>query len=237
MNTLPLRFTLKNPDQQHLGIAVSVIIHAGLFSALAISEQPLTRPSFQYPMIEVAGFSVSSQEQSVSRASADPINPLPKSPAANPTPETRAQSRSRSALRSATSAIKESEPSTKLKEPISESIPTDSATTSVSHSAETTGSADSTTPPDFRSASLHNPPTTYPMMAARRGIQGTVKLKVQVLPNGEPGAIELAASSGSEVLDESAMEQVRKWHFIPARRRNIAVPGWVIVPLVFELKR
>lgn len=75
------------------------------------------------------------------------------------------------------------------------------------------------------------------MMAARRGIQGTVKLKVQVLPNGEPGAVELAARSGSEVLDESAMEQVRKWHFIPARRRNIAVPGWVIVPLVFELKR
>jgi protein TonB len=75
------------------------------------------------------------------------------------------------------------------------------------------------------------------MMAARRGIEGIVKLKVQVLPNGEAGLIELATSSGADVLDTSAIEQVRKWRFIPARRKNVAVTGWVIVPLVFELTR
>ncbi|MFZ4655320.1 MAG: chromate transporter [Methylococcaceae bacterium] len=48
--------------------------------------------------------------------------------------------------------------------------------------------------------------------------------------NPGPGFIELAASG----VDETAMEHVQKWHLILARRRNIAVLGWVIVPLVFE---
>lgn len=48
--------------------------------------------------------------------------------------------------------------------------------------------------------------------------------------NPGPGFIELAASGGSEFLDETAMEHVQKWHLILARRRNIAVLGWVQNP-------
>ena len=190
-------------------------------------------------MIEVAEFSTSLSQNPASTASVAPLNPkpLPQKAVADPLPKTIPQTRQNQVLKSAPSATKQRATPPPKEEALPESPASNSAAVSNSRSGEAAGNADTTTPPDFRSASLHNPPTAYPMMAARRGIEGIVKLKVQVLPNGEPGLIELATSSGADVLDTSAIEQVRKWRFIPARRKNVAVTGWVIVPLVFELTR
>jgi protein TonB len=81
-----------------------------------------------------------------------------------------------------------------------------------------------------------NPKPPYPLEARNKGYQGRVLLKVEVLPDGRVGEIELKESSGYEVLDESALATVKKWRFIPARKGKVAISCWVNVPITFQLK-
>jgi TonB family protein len=81
-----------------------------------------------------------------------------------------------------------------------------------------------------------NPKPPYPQEARNKGCEGKVKLKVEVLPDGRVGEIELKDSSGYEVLDQSALATVKKWRFIPARNGKVPISCWVIVPITFQLK-
>jgi protein TonB len=89
--------------------------------------------------------------------------------------------------------------------------------------------------PDFRAAYLSNPPPAYPRSARRSGEQGTVTLRVHVDRGGVPTQVEIERSSGSNVLDLAALEAVRNWRFVPARRGTDPVAAWVIVPVAFRL--
>jgi protein TonB len=89
--------------------------------------------------------------------------------------------------------------------------------------------------PDFRAAYLNNPPPPYPRSARRSGEQGTVTLRVHVATDGVPTRVELERSSGSPTLDEAALEAVKTWRFVPARRGTDPVAAWVIVPVIFRL--
>jgi protein TonB len=90
-------------------------------------------------------------------------------------------------------------------------------------------------PPRFGAAYLHNPAPDYPQMARRLGQQGRVLLKVLVAENGMADTVELATSSGFEKLDQAAIEAVKKWSFIPAKRSNQAISAYVLVPVKFSL--
>lgn len=92
------------------------------------------------------------------------------------------------------------------------------------------------TPPLFNAAYLRNPAPAYPAAARRSGDQGTVMLKVLVSPEGVPLLIELDQSSGSKLLDGAALDAVKNWQFVPARRGAENVEGWVRVPVVFKLE-
>lgn len=92
-------------------------------------------------------------------------------------------------------------------------------------------------PPSFGAAYLRNPAPAYPAAAQRNGVQGTVTLKVHVTREGFPSRVELEKSSGSTPLDQAALETVKTWRFVPARRGAEAVEDTVIVPIVFRLKR
>jgi protein TonB len=81
-----------------------------------------------------------------------------------------------------------------------------------------------------------NPKPPYPEIARRRGYEGTVRLKVEVLASGEVGRIWIKESSGYEVLDRSALKTVKHWGFIPARFSGIPVKSTVIIPVTFQLK-
>jgi protein TonB len=89
----------------------------------------------------------------------------------------------------------------------------------------------------YNSASLSNPRTRYPRMAQERGWEGTVLLKVQVLPSGEAGEVSVARSSEHETLDEAAVEQVKEWRFEPARRDGKPVASVISIPITFKLKK
>lgn len=90
---------------------------------------------------------------------------------------------------------------------------------------------------DYKAAYLNNPKPPYPALAFQMRIEGTVRLKALVLPDGSCGEVLLAESSGNELLDRSAMNTVRQWKFVPAKSQGKDVSQWVSIPITFALKR
>jgi protein TonB len=92
--------------------------------------------------------------------------------------------------------------------------------------------------PSFGGAAyLSNPKPAYPALAKRMGLEGTVRLKVLISREGSALKIEIAQSSGHEILDKAATEAVRNWRFTPAHQGDSLVDEWVQVPVVFRLKK
>jgi len=81
-----------------------------------------------------------------------------------------------------------------------------------------------------------NPKPPYPLAARRLGVEGVVTLEVLVRPDGSPAEVRVQHSSGSPLLDESALDTVRtRWRFLPARRGNVPVESRVTFPVRFRL--
>lgn len=91
-------------------------------------------------------------------------------------------------------------------------------------------------PPKFGAAYLHNPAPSYPPLARRLGEQGRVLLRVLVSSNGDADTVALEDSSGFSKLDEAAIQAVKKWRFIPAKRSNQPISAYVLVPVKFSLE-
>lgn len=89
--------------------------------------------------------------------------------------------------------------------------------------------------PRFDADYLDNPKPAYPPLSRRLREEGVVMVRVHVMPNGLPDAVELKRSSGSARLDESALAAVRRWKFVPATSAGTAVAAWVVVPIAFSL--
>jgi len=94
----------------------------------------------------------------------------------------------------------------------------------------------SITLPRFSADYLNNPPPVYPALARRLGEQGRVMLRVLVRADGTPVEVEIDRSSGFARLDRAALDAVRKWRFIPARRGDTPVTAPVLVPISFTLE-
>src|SRR5690606_9948978 len=74
------------------------------------------------------------------------------------------------------------------------------------------------TQPLAYAAYLRSPAPEYPAAALRRGYEGKVLLRVQVSAEGLAKTVEIAQSSGRDILDEAAVKTVRKWRFVPAMK-------------------
>jgi len=81
-----------------------------------------------------------------------------------------------------------------------------------------------------------NPRPLYPQEARKKGYEGEVLLKVEVLANGRVGRVEVKKSSGYEMLDRSALTAIKKWKFIPASQGDGSIPCWVNIPIKFQLQ-
>jgi len=90
--------------------------------------------------------------------------------------------------------------------------------------------------PRFDADYLDNPKPPYPALSRRMGEAGKVVLRVQVAASGLPTDVTLHTPSGFERLDRAALDTVRRWKFVPARRGDEAVAAGVLVPIVFSLK-
>jgi protein TonB len=75
----------------------------------------------------------------------------------------------------------------------------------------------------------------YPLLARKRGYQGTVLLEVLVSKDGKAASIQLSRSSGYNILDRAAIKGVREWLFYPAKRGDELLEMWVKIPIRFTL--
>ncbi len=70
----------------------------------------------------------------------------------------------------------------------------------------------------------------YPRLARERGIQGVVRVRFKLKPSGVVDRVEIAKSSGSEVLDAASVKTVYRASPMPY------VNGWLEVPMTYVLK-
>lgn len=83
---------------------------------------------------------------------------------------------------------------------------------------------------------VENPKPFYPQEARKKGFQGEVVLRIEVLSNGLVGQVEIKKSSGYDLLDRSALTTVKQWRFIPAKKGEEVIPLWVNIPIKFQLR-
>ena len=100
---------------------------------------------------------------------------------------------------------------------------------------EGSGNGLSVTGPSISAGYLSNPTPQYPAIARRQKLQGTTILRVLVNPEGRPESVTLNKSSGIRILDETALDAVKQWLFVPARCGAKAVSAWVDIPIRFRL--
>lgn len=91
-------------------------------------------------------------------------------------------------------------------------------------------------PPRIDATRLDNPAPVYPMRSRQLREQGRVLLDVYIVPDGSVGEIRVRESSGFPRLDRSALETVKGWRYLPARRGGEAIPYWYVQPVNFTLR-
>lgn len=83
----------------------------------------------------------------------------------------------------------------------------------------------------------YSPMPEYPDSARKAGWQGTVTLRVLVDEEGKSKSVEVYQSSGFALLDQAAVETVRKrWRFYPAREGEKRVENRIRIPIEFSLR-
>lgn len=83
---------------------------------------------------------------------------------------------------------------------------------------------------------ISKPEPLYPRMARLRGWEGTVIVRVLVGASGRPQQTEILASSGYSVLDQSALDAIRRWKF-QAPPRHLSQAGvWVEQSVHFQIR-
>lgn len=89
--------------------------------------------------------------------------------------------------------------------------------------------------PSTRASYLNNPRPPYPASSKRLGETGTVLLRVLVDANGSAERVAVKKSSGFDALDNSALETVQRWRFVPGKRKGIPTAMEYTVPVAFRL--
>ena len=69
----------------------------------------------------------------------------------------------------------------------------------------------------------------YPRAARRMGIEGTAVVRFKLKPQGQVEAVEIAESSGSDILDHASLQTVRDAAPLPYKE------GWLKVGIVFKI--
>lgn len=162
-----------------------------------------------------------------------PPPPLPQPTPPPPKPEPKVLSSTRPSPSPMTALPPEEKPT----EPALTEPPTAAAAPAPA-TAAAAPAAPTVVPPDFRAAYLNNPGPQYPYASKRLREEGEVLLKVLVSEAGKAEQVRVEQSSGFPRLDEAAVEVVQKrWRFVPAQEDGRAVAAWVLVPMIFELKK
>ena len=84
---------------------------------------------------------------------------------------------------------------------------------------------------------VYQPTPEYPDMARQNGWEGTVTLRLELRADGTVGDVQVAHSSGHDVLDTAAQEAVKTWKHMPAPQEGVPVTRWAEINLTFKLDK
>jgi TonB family protein len=71
----------------------------------------------------------------------------------------------------------------------------------------------------------------YPILARKRGIEGTVTVSFKIDARGSPQDVKIVRSSGYQILDEEVPKMLRKASPFPE------LSGDIVIPVIFRLKK
>jgi len=225
------------------GAVVAALVlsgHAAVFAA--ISQRPVSDTSAVLEPMMVSLVEESAPMKSKVQARPQPVQPKPSKvePAVKQQPQPIVQPKTEPVpatvqAEAAPHTKTQAEPSQPQQEKIAEAVPNPEPAAQVAK--EVPAEAEPVfQPPRFGVSYLRNPSPEYPPISRRLKEQGKVMLRVMVTAMGEPAAIEVDKSSGFERLDQAAIEAVKQWRFVAAKRGEQAVNAWVLVPLSFSVK-
>lgn len=232
-----------------VGAACAALLHGSALAALLLTPTQPPRPLPRETLMLVDFVAVAPPPPPAAAPQPEPPAPRriepPPEPRAQPKPQPPRPSAPRTTPAPPKPAAAEPAPL-----PVAEAPPLSAVAASSEASADTaaeasappatvggTAEASQTPPVPVKGVTgLDNPKPLYPRMARRKGWQGLVILNVWVDESGAARTVALFRSSGHDVLDESALETVKSWRFVPARRGGQNVAAAVQVPIRFTLE-
>ncbi|MFN0042353.1 MAG: energy transducer TonB [Alphaproteobacteria bacterium] len=90
--------------------------------------------------------------------------------------------------------------------------------------------------PRYRLGAAETPSPAYPQSARRRGVEGRVVVRIEVLPDGRAASAAVVESSGHEALDRAAAQTLQTWRLQPALVNGRPAPAVILVPVRFRLE-
>lgn len=90
--------------------------------------------------------------------------------------------------------------------------------------------------PTSRASYLNNPRPPYPSLSKRLGEQGRVVIQVLISAEGTASQASVKTSSGYHRLDQTALQTVLQWRYVPGKRAGAPEAMWFDVPLDFVLE-
>jgi len=84
---------------------------------------------------------------------------------------------------------------------------------------------------------IDKPPLVYPEQARLNGWEGTVTLRFEMLSDGTIGTIEVAKSSGHDILDTAAQKALKQWRHRPPSQPNQPETAWATLDFNFTLDK
>lgn len=90
--------------------------------------------------------------------------------------------------------------------------------------------------PNSEASELNNPKPLYPAISRELREQGLVLLKLCVGASGALESLEMNQGSGYSRLDQMALQTVKQWKFIPAKKGSTPIPMCYQLPVKFTLE-
>lgn len=212
-------------------LALVLLLHAWLLDVLKSSDEALIEAK---PLIMQV--TLIAEQPPKTQPIAEPQPAAPPKPQKKPKPKAPRQSKPKPVklekARPAPKTVDVSSPKPPAPKPVSANVSPPSSNPAQRAPAK----PEPFTEANYKANYGFNPKPAYPRIARNRGWQGKVLLKVQVSASGTSQNVAVHKSSGHDLLDEAAIEAVKKWRFIPARRGNTPVASSVIVPILFSLQ-
>lgn len=213
-----------------LALAVVVVAHTGALGAMLWARTPepmvISMPTVEGVLIEAP-----KAEELKAPPTPEPPKPLPvEQPKPKPKPQPKPQPKPKPLP-----PPPEGPPSEKaISAPAPEPEPAPAAPVAAKEDDELAAPIEQ---PRIDASQLNNPAPVYPNLSRRLREQGTVYLELLILPDGTVSEIAVKTSSGYGRLDAAALEAVRKWRYVPAKRGGVAIPFRYVQPIEFSLSR